>query len=89
MKIEVKKLSEDEIAKMGIKKWPVWTKEISIFDWFYDSQEMCLFLEGKVVVKTDSGDVEMQKGDFVIFPKGLKCVWHVLEPVRKHYHFDN
>lgn len=88
MKIEVKKLNDDEIEQMGIRTWPIWTKEISTFDWYYDSQEMCLFLEGKVIVKTDDGEISIGKGDFVTFPEGLKCVWNVIEPVRKHYHFN-
>jgi len=88
MKIVVKKLTESEIENMGIKSWPIWTKEVSTFDWFYDSKEMCLILEGKIKVQTESEEVEFGKGDFVIFPKGLKCVWKVLEPVRKLYNFE-
>jgi uncharacterized protein len=88
MKIEIKQLSDAEITEKGIRKWSVWTKEVSVFDWFYDSQEQCLFLEGKVIVKSVLGDVEVKKGDFVTFPKGLECVLHVLEPVKKHYKFD-
>ncbi|MBI5325170.1 MAG: cupin domain-containing protein [Ignavibacteriae bacterium] len=88
MNIKIEKLTEDEIQKLGIRNWPVWTKEVSTFDWYYDSTEMCLILEGKVIVKSDSEVVEFGKGDFVTFPKGLKCVWNVIEPVRKHYHFD-
>lgn len=87
MQIKVEKLSEQKIEEMGIRGWPIWTKEVSTFDWYYDSREQCLFLEGKVTVKTDQGDVEMGKGDFVTFPEGLKCVWEVKEPVRKHYNF--
>jgi uncharacterized cupin superfamily protein len=49
---------------------------------------MCLFLEGKVKVKTGEGEVSFGKGDFVSFPKGLKCVWQVIEPVKKHYYFE-
>ncbi len=87
MKIEVKSLSEEEIGKMGIRQWPIWTKEKSKFDWYYDSREMCLILEGKIIVHTESGDVEINKGDFVTFAEGLACTWEVLEPVRKHYNF--
>jgi len=69
--------------------WPIWTCPISIFDWEYDEKETCLILEGKVRIKSpDSKDeVSFAAGDLVIFPKGLKCIWHVLEPVRKHYNF--
>ncbi|NLO19938.1 MAG: cupin domain-containing protein [Ignavibacteria bacterium] len=88
MKIEVKKLSEEEITQMGIRTWAIWTKEISKFDWFYDSKEMCLFLEGKVIVEANNTKIEIKKGDFVTFPKGLSCVWNVLEPVKKHYLFE-
>lgn len=87
MKVKIEKLSENEIAEKGIRNWPIWTKEASEFDWYYDSQEQCLFLEGKVIVKTNEGDCEINKGDFVTFPQGLECVWKVLEPVKKHYRF--
>jgi uncharacterized cupin superfamily protein len=36
-------------------------------------QETCLNLEGKVQVKTPEGTVEFGKGDWVVFPVGLKC----------------
>ena len=87
MKIEVKKLSEDEFRSKGVISWPIWTKEESTFDWYYDDREQCYFLEGKVTVKTDEGDITVGKGDFVVFPQGLKCVWEVHEPVKKHYKF--
>lgn len=88
MNIEVKQLSEQEIDEMGIKSWPIWTKEASKFDWFYDSKETCLILEGKVTVSSEYGEVEIKKGDFVTFPKGLKCVWNIHEDIRKHYNFE-
>jgi len=87
MVIKIEKLNEDEITNRGIRKWPVWTKEKSVFDWYYDEQEQCLFLEGKVNVRSELGVTEVQKGDFVTFPQGLKCTWEVIEPVRKHYNF--
>ncbi|MFC2130105.1 cupin domain-containing protein [Bacteroidota bacterium] len=88
MKIEIKQLSEKEITDMGIRDWSIWTKEISTFDWYYDSKESCLILEGKIRVKTELEEVEINPGDFVVFPKGLKCIWEVIEPVRKHYNFE-
>lgn len=88
MKIEIKKLSENEFKEKGIENWPTWSKEVSEFDWYYDSKEMCYFIEGKVVVKTDDGEYEIKKGDFVIFPKGLKCRWIIKEPVKKYYNFE-
>ena len=88
MEILIEKLSQEEILKRGIKSWPIWTKEISIFDWTYDSREQCLFLEGEVTVKYPGGATDIKKGDFVTFPKGLSCTWNVKKPVKKHYQFD-
>ncbi len=88
MEIKVQKLSEEEIARQGIRKWPIWQKEPSRFDWSYDSQEQCLFLEGDVVVHMPGGQqVKIQAGDFVTFPEGLKCTWEVRKQVKKHYQF--
>ncbi|MBF0338962.1 MAG: cupin domain-containing protein [Nitrospirae bacterium] len=85
--IKIKKPTDKELSDMGVSKWPIWEKEVSTFDWSYDSTEMCYLLAGRVVVKTDSGEVEFAKGDFVTFPEGLSCTWDVKEPVRKHYKF--
>lgn len=73
---------------MGIRNWPIWTKEFSTFDWFYDTTEKCYFLKGQVLIQTENGEIEIQKGDFVTFPFRLKCVWKILEPIRKHYKFE-
>ncbi|MBN2145548.1 MAG: cupin domain-containing protein [Candidatus Aureabacteria bacterium] len=87
MNITVEKLSSDELKKRGVFSWPVWTKEMSRFDWVYDNDEECYLLEGEVIVETKDGDVSFKKGDFVTFPAGLSCVWNVKKPVKKHYHF--
>ena len=89
MEIKVQKLRDDELNKMGVFTWPIWTKEVSRFDWHYDSVEECYLLEGEVVVESKDGKkVSFGKGDFVIFPKGLSCVWNIKKPVRKHYNFQ-
>jgi len=86
--IKVEKLDKSVIEKRGISKWPIWTKEISRFDWHYDSVEECYILEGNVTVETKDGkSVSFGKGDFVTFPKGLSCTWNIKQPVRKHYNF--
>ena len=72
---------------MGIINWPIWTSEVSEFPWKYDVEESCLILEGEVYVTAGSESVEIKSGDFVIFPKGLSCVWKVTKPIRKHYKF--
>jgi hypothetical protein len=76
------------LDEMGVRSWPIWTKEVSSFPWSYDEPETCLFLEGEVVVTPDAGaPVTVGKGDLVTFPSGMSCTWMVLKPVRKHYRF--
>jgi len=87
MVIEVKKLSKEELEKMGVFKWPIWEKEVSEFDWYYSEKESCYILEGDVDVKTPEGVVHFGKGDFVVFPEGLSCIWKINRAVRKHYKF--
>jgi uncharacterized protein len=87
MEIKVRKPGKEELQKMGVFAWPIWTKEISRFNWSYDSLEECYILEGEVVVEYKDGKTNFGKGDFVTFPKGLSCVWDIKKPVRKHYNF--
>ncbi len=87
MQIKVEHLTTEDIEKRGVGSWPIWEKERSSFDWQYDQTEECLILEGRVRIEADEGELEIKPGDFVTFPKGLSCVWHVLEPVKKHYNF--
>ncbi|MBF0254294.1 MAG: cupin domain-containing protein [Candidatus Omnitrophica bacterium] len=86
-RITVEALSPAELESRGVLSWPIWEKEVSRFDWTYDSQEQCYFLAGRVTVETDRGSVSFGEGDFVTFEKGLSCVWDVSEAVRKHYRF--
>jgi len=88
MKIKIDKADKNEMAEKGVLDWPIWEKEISRFDWHYDSIEECYLLEGEVVVETEDGEkVEFGEGDFVTFPEGLSCIWDIKKPVRKHYNF--
>ena len=88
MNIKIKKLSKDEISNRQIYSWPIWTCNVSEFDWEYSEKESCLLLEGDVEVKSDFETVRFSAGDFVVFPKGLKCRWRVISPIKKHYSFD-
>ncbi|MEH1832288.1 MAG: cupin domain-containing protein [Nostoc sp.] len=79
----------ERLNELGVSKWEIWKKEISKFPWTYDSQETCYFLEGYVVVTPDGGQpVQMGKGDLVIFPAGMSCIWEITSNVKKHYYFD-
>ena len=86
-RITVERPGEERLATLKVASWPIWTKEPSAFAWHYDEREMCYFLEGDVVVKTDKGELALRPGDLVTFPKGLSCTWHVNKAVRKHYRF--
>ena len=86
-KVIIERLSEEEINKRGIRSWPQWSKEVSRFDSYYDGDEECLFIEGEVIIETEDAKSEIKPGDFVIFQKGLKCIWDIRKPVRKYYNF--
>ena len=53
MEIKVQRLGQGKLKKMGVFAWPIWTKEVSRFDWSYDCVEECYILEGEVVVESD------------------------------------
>ena len=88
MKVKIEKLPDEKITELGIKAWPIWTCGISEFDWEYGEKESCLLLEGEVEVNSEFESVRFSAGDYVVFPKGLKCRWKVTKPVRKHYSFS-
>jgi len=89
MDIDVKKPTPEELKSLGVIKWPIWEKEPSSFDWYYDEKETCYFLEGEVEVETaDGAKVNIGKGDLATFNRGLRCRWHIKKKVRKHYLFE-
>ena len=90
-KIKVEKNpGEARLGELGVKGWPIWTKEESEFPWSYDETETCYLLEGEVEVTPDGGEpVEFGAGDLVTFPKGMSCKWKIRKAVRKHYTFGD
>ncbi len=86
MNIKVEKPSQEKLEELGVESWPTWEKEVSEFDWHYDSKEICYIIEGDVEVETEEGEtVEFGEGDLVTFPEGMDCVWKVKKDVKKHY----
>ena len=90
MKMKKKTPSEDDLDKLKVKSWGTWSKEESEFDWSYEDTETCYILDGEVeVTDSETGEkIDFKTGDLVQFEKGLKCVWNVKKPIRKHYSFD-
>ena len=86
-KIKIEKPTEEKLNSLGINKWSSWECKPSAFDWEYDSEETAYVFEGRVKVKTAEEEVEIKGGDLVIFPKGLKCTWNVIEKIKKVYKF--
>ena len=79
---------EEKLDRMGVRDWPIWTKEASEFPWEYDEKETCYLLEGAVVVTPEGGGpVRFGAGDLVEFPQGMRCRWVIEQDVRKHYRF--
>jgi uncharacterized cupin superfamily protein len=80
--------SDERLDQLGVRGWPIWTKEASTFPWTYDASETCYLLEGEVLVTPEGGEpVRVARGDLVTFPAGMSCTWEVRQPVRKHYTF--
>ena len=69
------------------KEWPIWTCEPSNFPWTYDAEEHCYIIKGNVKVITPNETVTINEGDYVVFPKSLKCTWEVIQPIKKYYTF--
>lgn len=86
-RIKIEKPSKEKLNSLEVAKWSPWSCDVSRFDWEYDSDEVCYILDGKVKVRTPEEEVEINKGDLVTFPKGLKCTWNVLQKIRKVYTF--
>ncbi|MFN3692205.1 MAG: cupin domain-containing protein [Fervidobacterium sp.] len=85
-KVKVWKPTENEIEEA--KRWATWSKEESIFDWYYDESEQFYVVEGEVEVSLEDGTkVLFGAGDMVRFNKGVKCTWHVKKRILKHYNF--
>ena len=83
MKIEVIKNKN----LVDFEDWPVWTCEKSKFNWEYDQEEHCFIIEGSVTVTNEINNIKIMPGDYVKFPKGLKCHWEVHSAIKKHYNF--
>ena len=67
--------------------WSIWECPTSKFNWEYDKEEHCFIIKVDIIVSTKNQTVNISEGDYVIFPKNLKCYWEVIKPVKKYYIF--
>lgn len=86
-KVVIENPDQAELKKRGVYEWPVWTKEVSRFNWTYSGDEQCYVLEGEFTVETKEGNFNIKPGDFITFRDGLECIWDIRVPVKKHYNF--
>ena len=57
---------ESTVRKLGIKSWPIWTCDVSSFNWTYEDKETCLLLEGEVTVRPEGGGhINFSAGDLL------------------------
>ena len=84
-----KNVSSMKMEVMGVFEWAIWEKEISEFPWEYKMTESCYLVEGEAIVTPEGGEpVHIERGDYVIFPKGMKCTWKIIDAVEKHYNLS-
>ncbi len=80
--------SPEELGRLGVETWSPWQCAPSEFDWQYTDNETAYLTKGLVIVTTAAGEkIEIKAGDLVVFPRGLRCRWKVLETVEKVYKF--
>ncbi|ESR55093.1 Cupin 3 domain-containing protein [Citrus sinensis] len=89
VKIE-KNPPQSKLSELGVTSWPKWGCPPSKFPWTFTATETMYLLEGKVIVYVDGreGSFEIGTGDLVVFPKGMKITWDVIEAVNKHYSLE-
>lgn len=86
--IVIRHPNPEELVKLGIETWNPWSCEPSTFKWEYPAEEIAFVQEGRVTVQYEGGEAEIKAGDLVTFPRGMKCVWIVHEPIKKVYTFE-
>ena len=88
MQITVQKPDAKFLNNIEIFKKPIWEHHPANFNWKYNEKESCYLIDGEAIIITPFESLTISKGDFVIFPKGLKCTWKILKTIRKHYYFN-
>lgn len=81
-------LSARRQAELGIDAWPLWKDGVGSRVLDHDAVERSYFLEGTAILTPEGGEpVLVGKGDLVTVPAG-RCVWEVIDTVRRRYRSD-
>ncbi|PWJ42012.1 cupin domain-containing protein [Sediminitomix flava] len=89
MNIEVRKISTNERNAKGVSNWEQESMEKSEFSHFSEHAESFYILKGSARISSEHGQVEIEKNDYVVIPKGMECRWEVHENTIYHHHKDD
>ena len=67
----------------------LWRCEPMTFDYEFPGDEYIHVLDGSLEVKTDAETYNLNKGDIVLFHKGIKSVWTITSSFKKFFVIDN
>ena len=67
----------------------LWRCDPMTFDYEFPGDEYIHVLKGSLLVKTETKEYELNKGDIVLFKKGTKSVWTITESFKKFFVIDN
>ncbi len=68
----------------GLAFTVVWQCSEGKFNWYYNSDETVLILEGSIVLESDTmSPTRYSAGDVIFFKDGARAKWHVEGHVRK------
>ena len=78
--------SHEKLVSNDVYSWMTWEKEPSTFPWQFTERERVYVVEGTVHIRQDGSDQVhiLEKGDYAEFAPGLRCIWEVKEPFKKH-----
>ena len=95
-KFTVQTATPELLDELNVVAWPTWsTASSSKYKTgvrsplkVYDCNELSYVYKGEVeITNADTGEVAVvRKGDFVTFPNGFKCYWHVTSTVEKNWY---
>ncbi len=67
----------------------LWRCEPMTFDYEFPGDEYIHVLDGSLEVETDTETYNLNKGDIVLFHKGIKSVWTITSSFKKFFVIDN